>query len=90
MSISKIYLNRHFPKHLCLDDLRKLSLDRVKAYYKKHRHYIGQFDHDTYPYIDSDFRYNGEFDTNVCEQFKAYFNDIKRLINKKQAQEKIS
>jgi len=78
------YLHRFFPTHLALDSLMLLTLPRLKAYQKKHRRLLGIYNvefHESYDYNDNDRHYNGEFGTNIEQQFRLYFKDIKNRIN---------
>jgi hypothetical protein len=84
--MSKIYLNRYFPNRLNIIDLKKLPVARITAYYKKYRHFIGKFDHETYADKGNDFAYNGEFGTNITEEFQTYFKDIRSLIEAKKGE----
>lgn len=82
---AKIYLHRHFPNHLSLIALEKLSTPRLLAYYKKHRHLRTKFNDEDYPcYDENDIHYNGEFGTSVEHQINQYFDEIKKLLDSRE------
>ncbi len=81
-----MYLHRHWPQHLELSVLEKLPTPRLLAYYRKHLGKKESFK-DGYPshlLRENDLAYNSEFGTNPNAQFKAYFSEIKVMLNRRE------
>lgn len=77
--MQKIYLVRHFPNYLEIEELSNLPKKRIEAYYKKHRDLQFRHPHESYPYSERDLAFNSEFGTNAGKQLKEYFNAVERL-----------
>jgi hypothetical protein len=81
-----IYLNRHWPERLSIDEAIKLPTKRLLAYYRKHYHKIKWFS-TSYPEHlkhKNDNDYNGEFGTSPNMEFQDYFNQLKAELNKRE------
>lgn len=79
----QIYLNKHFPARLTLTELKELSLERLKAYNKKHKSKRYQYTNENYTYSIEEKRFNSYWWTDAEDQFKKYFSFIYELIQQK-------
>lgn len=80
-----MYLHRHWPSHIELSELEKLPTPRLLAYYRKHlgKKFRFQNGYPSHLVRKNDLAYNSEFGTGPSEQFQAYFNAIKAILDKR-------
>jgi hypothetical protein len=79
----EIYLDRHFPNRLSISELKELSLDRIKAYNKKHKSKRYQYKNETYNYSIKDLEGNSYWGTDIEIQYNNYFTIVYNLIKEK-------
>lgn len=81
-----IYLNRHWPDRLDLEDAKKLPTPRLLAYYRKHiakrNSFAGGYP-EAYKHKNDD-AYNGEWGTSPQFEFQEYFNQLKAELDKRE------
>lgn len=81
-----VYLHRHWPNRLPLEEAIKLPTHRLLAYYRKHYGKRSAFKNgypDTLKHANDD-EYNSEFGTSAHQQFKGYFDALKAELDKRE------